>query len=110
MAPEQWQGQVTGKSDVYALGCLLYELVTGSPPFHGTLPQLMQAHCEQRPPRPSWLRVGLPVEFERLVLRALSKEPGMRPRMEEMVRDLTELAFAHRPGAAIDASDEAMVG
>jgi serine/threonine-protein kinase len=109
MPPEQWRGTVTAKSDVYALGCLLFELITGNAPFTGTLPQLMLAHSEQRPARPSWLRQNLPVEFERLVQRALAKEPGMRPKMDEMVRELTALAYAHAPGA-VEHGMDAMVG
>lgn len=53
MAPEQWRGKPTPKSDVYAFGCMLYELVTGDQPFHGTLPQLMLAHHEWLAERPS---------------------------------------------------------
>ena len=92
MAPEQWRGEPCIASDVYALGCVLFDLATGAPPFDGTLAELMQAHLEIRPSRPSWLR-PMPVELERLILRALAKEPGMRPTMREMARDLAEMAF-----------------
>ena len=56
MAPEQWRGLPETASDVYSLGCMLYYLVTGDMPFDGSLPELMLAHLEQRPARPSWLR------------------------------------------------------
>jgi serine/threonine-protein kinase len=72
MAPEQWKGEPQTASDVYALGCVLYELVTGETPFDGSLPQLMLAHLEQRPARPTWLRSGVPVELERVIQRALT--------------------------------------
>jgi serine/threonine-protein kinase len=90
MAPEQWTGNPSTASDVYALGCLLYDLTTGLPPFDGSLPELMIAHMEQRPARPSWL-AKMPIELERLILRALAKDPANRPTMSELARDLTEL-------------------
>jgi serine/threonine-protein kinase len=90
MAPEQWRGNPTPASDVYALGCTLYELATGNAPFAGSLPELMLAHCEHRPARPSWLR-AMPIELERLILRALAKDPAQRPTMRELAYELAEL-------------------
>ena len=92
MAPEQWRGQPCTASDVYALGCVLYELATGCAPFDGSLTELMQAHLEIRPSRPSWLR-PMSMELERLILRALAKQPAQRPTMVEMARDLAALAY-----------------
>jgi serine/threonine protein kinase len=97
MAPEQWRGKPVLASDVYALGCVLYELVTGDTPFAGSLPQLMVAHLEQRPARPSWLRANVPIELERLILRALAKQPAMRPTMAELAAALDDLADAASP-------------
>jgi serine/threonine protein kinase len=91
MAPEQWRGKPEPASDVYALGCLLYELATGNPPFDGSLPELMLAHLEQRPARPSWL-VAMPPALERLILRALAKDPACRPTMAEIAYRLAALA------------------
>ena len=91
MAPEQWKGAPELASDVYSLGCVMYELLTGNVPFDGSLPQLMMAHMEQRPARPSWLRAATPVDIERLVMRALAKAPAMRPTMAEMARALGRL-------------------
>ncbi|CAN5786426.1 hypothetical protein BH11MYX3_BH11MYX3_39890 [soil metagenome] len=96
MAPEQWSGSPTTASDVYALGCLLYELTTGSPPFDGSLPELMIAHMEKRPARPSWLR-PMPVELERIILRALAKDPQARPSMHELAIELAQLMDAYTP-------------
>ncbi|HUJ57848.1 MAG TPA: serine/threonine-protein kinase [Kofleriaceae bacterium] len=94
MAPEQWRGRAEPASDVYALGCVLYELLVGDPPFDGSLPQLMLAHLEQRAPRPSWLRAQVPLELERLVLRALAKDPRVRPTMRELAAAFGALAGA----------------
>ncbi|NVB80328.1 MAG: serine/threonine protein kinase [Kofleriaceae bacterium] len=94
MAPEQWKGRPCPASDVYSLGCVLYELLTGEPPFDGSLPKLMQAHLEQRPARPSWLRAGLPIDVERIVMRALAKEPAMRPTMAELACELGDIVEA----------------
>ncbi len=91
MAPEQWHGDAFTASDVYALGCTLYLLVTGTAPFDGSLPALMAAHLERRPARPSWLAV-VPEALERLILRALAKRPIDRPTMDEMAAALTALA------------------
>jgi eukaryotic-like serine/threonine-protein kinase len=98
MAPEQWQGRPIPASDVYALGCLLFDLVTGVPPFDGSLPELMLAHLERRPARPSWLASRpIPVELERVILRALAKLPEHRPTMADLAIELTELADALAP-------------
>lgn len=90
MAPEQWRGRPEAASDVYSLGCLLYHLLTGHAPFEGSLPELMTAHLEERPPRPSWL-ASMPVALERLVLRMLAKEPAHRPEMTEVAAELIVL-------------------
>jgi serine/threonine-protein kinase len=104
MAPEQWQGQPSTASDVYALGCLLYDLTTGRPPFDGSLPELMNAHLEQRPARPSWLaKSPMPIELERIILRALAKHPDQRPAMAALATELAELADAMAPVALLAA-------
>jgi serine/threonine-protein kinase len=96
MAPEQWRGRPETASDVYSLGCMLYELLTGEIPFEGSLPEVMVAHLERRPARPSWLRTGLPIDVERLVLRALTKVPALRPTMDELAAALGDLAELDR--------------
>jgi serine/threonine-protein kinase len=92
MAPEQWRGRMTSKTDLYALGCTLYELVTGEQPFHGTLPQLMLAHSEQLAERPSARRSDMPPALERLIMRLLSKDPGMRPTANETEVELGRIS------------------
>jgi serine/threonine-protein kinase len=99
MAPEQWQGRPEAASDVYSLGCMLYELTTGQQPFEGSLPALMTAHLELRPARPSWL-AHVPLELERLILRSLAKQPADRPTMAELARELTALADSYHASEA----------
>ncbi len=94
MAPEQWRGEAVIGSDVYALGCVLYELYTGEPPFLGTLPELMTAHIEALPMRAAVRCPGLRPDLDRLIGRMLAKDPGLRPRMAEVARALTEVAEA----------------
>jgi serine/threonine-protein kinase len=101
MSPEQWRGKPELASDVYSLGCVMYELLTGDVPFDGSLPELMVCHLEKRPARPSWLRNAVPVEIERLVMRALAKAPGLRPTMAEMSRALNRLADTALPSTTL---------
>ncbi|MBL8622582.1 MAG: serine/threonine protein kinase [Myxococcales bacterium] len=100
MAPEQWAGHVEARTDVYALGCTLYELVTGATPFEGSVAEMRAGHCDQLPVPPSAHR-ELPEELERLIMRMLAKDLRMRPRMADVARALTELAFAAPPGARL---------
>jgi eukaryotic-like serine/threonine-protein kinase len=81
MAPEQAMGQpADARSDLYSLGCVLYELTTGRPPFVGddTVAVVTQ-HLNTPPVAPSWHRAEVPAGLEALVLRLLEKDPGKRP-------------------------------
>ncbi len=80
MPPEQIQGRlVDARADLYGLGCILYELLTGQPPFiAGSVAGLLRAHLEESPMAPSELRPGLSWELDDLVLRLLSKRPQDR--------------------------------
>jgi eukaryotic-like serine/threonine-protein kinase len=80
MAPEQCDdGTIDARTDVYALGVIAYELFTGRLPFQGrTVTQLLLAHLQQRPPPPSQVAPGIDPELERLILKALEKDPAAR--------------------------------
>ncbi|MFE7580144.1 serine/threonine-protein kinase [Streptomyces gardneri] len=81
MAPEQWRGDhVDFRCDLYALGCVLYALLVGTPPFNGDYYVLMRRHSEETPPPLHSLRPDLPFELVRLVAALLEKDPARRPR------------------------------
>jgi hypothetical protein len=81
MAPEQLAGQeVTTRSDIYALGLVLYEIFTGRPVFAGkTVAELTQQHTTSQPSSPSSLVDGIDPAVERTVLHCLEKNPADRP-------------------------------
>jgi len=79
MSPEHLRGEACdARSDVYALGCVLFAALTGEPPFRrDTVPQTMSAHLHQPPPLPSE-RAPVPAELDGVVSRALAKRPEDR--------------------------------
>jgi len=81
MSPEQITGtQVDHRADMYGMGVLLYELITGAPPFRARRPQeYLWLHCTAQPNPVSRQLDGIPPEFDRLLLRLLAKAPSDRP-------------------------------
>jgi tetratricopeptide (TPR) repeat protein len=81
MPPEQaLGGEVTPQADLYSLGAMLYELVTGKPPFQADDPTaVISQHINIAPVAPSWLSDHCPPELEDLILRCLAKVPADRP-------------------------------
>ena len=81
MAPEQHAGEeVSVRSDLYALGLVLYELTTGTPAFNAdTLEELIRLHRDTEPTPPSRLVEGLDPALERVILSCLEKDPRERP-------------------------------
>ncbi len=82
MAPEQVIGdEIDARADLYSLGVVLYQMVTGTTPFQGETPmQIAAQHLQIPPPSPQMLRPDLPVASEQVMLRSLAKRPSDRYR------------------------------
>jgi serine/threonine protein kinase len=79
MAPELSEGPATTSSDLYALGILLYQMVVGQVPFSGETPiAVYWKQIRDEPPPPSQINPAIPRSIERVILRALEKQPGRR--------------------------------
>jgi|GEM_PF-1193809 len=88
MAPEQIRGAtVSFATDLYAVGIMAFQMLTGERPFKGEQVQVLFAHVEQPPPLPSSRAPGIPPELDTIVLHLLAKDPSMRPESAEAVRE-----------------------
>ena len=106
MSPEQASGEteLDGRSDAYSLGCVLYEMLAGDPPFQGrSATTLLARHSLEQVPSLTIVRETVPPELEDTVLRALAKTAADRCTMSELAEALarleTELPRAPRAGA-----------
>ncbi len=99
LSPEQARGEtVDGRSDVYAVGCVLYELLVGHPPFTGDNPvSVAYQHVREEARPPSELNPGVPATVDAVVMKALAKNPDNRYRTAGEMRE--DLLRAARGGA-----------
>ena len=108
MPPEQAMGgDVTPQSDLYSLGAMLYEMVTGRPPFLGDdAVAIIGQHINTPPVSPTWHNAQCPRPLEALILRLLAKNPSERPESATDVLsalDAIDLAtIAEQPAAGVD--------
>ena len=94
MSPEQCRGvTVDHRSDIYAMGCILFEMLTGTAPFAGEgTGDILAAHIVAPPPAPSSRTAGIPPELDAFVLRLLAKDPAHRPQScAELIQALDAL-------------------
>ncbi len=109
LSPEQARGeQVDARSDVYSVGCVLFEILTGEPPFVGDSPvAVAYQHVREDPRLPSKVHKGIPRELDSIVLKAMSKNPANRYQSAaEMRSDLIRVLGGQRPAAPTVMTDE----
>jgi serine/threonine-protein kinase len=110
MSPEQCKGErsLTPKSDLYSLGVVFFELVTGRKPFNAdNTVEMFLKHVNEKPPRPGKIVPDLPAKFEAMILQLMEKEKDARPTdaawVVRMLGEIEEDAFA-RKSAGLDAA------
>ncbi|GAA1296687.1 Stk1 family PASTA domain-containing Ser/Thr kinase [Pseudonocardia xinjiangensis] len=109
LSPEQARGEaVDARSDVYAAGCVLFELLTGDPPFTGDTPvAVAYQHVREDPRRPSDVNPSIPAALDAVVLKALSKNPLNRYQSAaEMRSDLVRVRSGQSPLAPLVMSED----
>ena len=102
MSPEQAAGdpRIDGRADIYALGAMAYEMLSGRPPFVGRGPvRLIAAHVTERATPLLELCPTLPPDLANLVMRCLEKDPAARPQTAALVRDALDLLTVPTPPA-----------
>ena len=107
MPPEQiaGEGELTGTTDLYALGCILYEMLTGGTPFNGrSIVEIFEAHLNEDPTPPRELVRDCPEDLSDLVMQLLAKSPNDRPAKASAVRialqDILQSRPVRKPAAA----------
>ncbi|MCP2276754.1 serine/threonine protein kinase [Nocardia amikacinitolerans] len=109
LSPEQARGEtVDARSDVYSVGCVLFEILTGEPPFTGDSPiAVAYQHVREDPRLPSHVHASVPRELDSVVLKAMSKNPANRYQTAaEMRADLIRVLGGQKPSAPMVMTDE----
>ncbi len=109
LSPEQARGeQVDARSDVYSLGCVLFEVLTGEPPFKGDSPvAVAYQHVREDPQLPSSVNSAIPRELDSIILKAMAKNPANRYQSAaDMRTDLVRVLGGQRPSAPTVMNDE----
>ncbi|MFD6455580.1 Stk1 family PASTA domain-containing Ser/Thr kinase [Nocardia sp. NPDC060220] len=109
LSPEQARGEtVDARSDVYSVGCVLFEILTGQPPFTGDSPvAVAYQHVKEDPPLPSSVNPGVPRELDSVILKAMAKNPANRYQTAaEMRADLIRVLGGQKPSAPMVMNEE----
>ncbi|TMD52532.1 MAG: serine/threonine protein kinase [Chloroflexi bacterium] len=106
MAPEQWMGQPVPGSDQYALAIMIYELLTGHPPFHGRPEQVMYQHLNVQPKPPSILNSNIYIDIDKVILTALEKKPENRFSTVSAFANAYQQALLYEPTQAVRISKD----
>ncbi|MEZ5212222.1 Stk1 family PASTA domain-containing Ser/Thr kinase [Gordonia sp. (in: high G+C Gram-positive bacteria)] len=111
LSPEQARGiKVDPRSDIYSMGCVLFELITGEPPFTGDSPiAVAHQHVHEDPRRPSQVNPDITPELDSVVMKAMSKNPANRYQTSAEFRsDLIKVLAGGKPSAPmlLDAPDD----
>lgn len=95
MSPEQVRGErVDARADLYSTGAMLYEILTGSTPFHGTDYEIMRGHVNTSPRHPAELNSSLPLTLCATIVKAMEKDPAMRYQTAaEFAADLADMSY-----------------
>jgi serine/threonine protein kinase len=103
-APEQiTQSFSDARTDIYAVGILLFEMLAGSPPFDSTLPvEVMDMHLKKVPRFPEESQKGIPLTLQRIVLKALAKQPEQRFQTAEEMQEALETFLTDFTGKQSD--------